>query len=103
MAWIFGGATLANALPHLVSGLTGRPFQTPFADPPGVGLSSPMANLLWGFGNLAVAWLLGCRVGAFDLRDPGDAGALGGGMLAIGLFAARHFGASHGREPGERA
>lgn len=99
MAWVayfFGGILLANAVPHLVSGLMGRPFQSPFAKPSGEGLSSSTVNVVWGFANLVIAWLLICRVGDFELRDVGDVAALGLGMLAISLFAARHFGRFHG-------
>ncbi|MBY8828911.1 hypothetical protein [Hephaestia mangrovi] len=96
VAWFVGGAVLINAVPHLVSGLTGRPFQTPFADPPGGGLSSATVNVLWGFGNLVIAYLLICHVGAFDLRAISDIVALGLGMLLICLFSARHFGRFHG-------
>ena len=32
-----------------------RHFQTPFASPPGIGKSSPVVNVLWGFLNLAAA------------------------------------------------
>lgn len=39
-----GGAFLANAIPHAVSGLRGEPFQSPFANPPGQGLSSVAVN-----------------------------------------------------------
>jgi hypothetical protein len=35
IAYFFGGAFLANAVPHAVSGMLGRPFQSPFAKPPG--------------------------------------------------------------------
>ncbi len=35
ISYLFGGAFLINAVPHLVSGVSGRPFQTPFANPPG--------------------------------------------------------------------
>ena len=52
------GALLVNAVPHTVRGVTGQPFPTPFADPPGVGLSSPAANVGWGMANLAGAMLL---------------------------------------------
>ena len=69
LAYFFGGAFLANSMPHLVNGVSGRPFQTPFAKPPGQGLSSSTVNVLWGFFNLAVAYLLICRVGTFDLRN----------------------------------
>ena len=54
VAYFFGGAFLANSLPHLSNGISGRPFQSPFASPPGKGLSSSTVNVLWGFFNLAV-------------------------------------------------
>lgn len=95
-AYFFGGAFLTNAVPHFVSGTKGRPFQSPFARPPGRGLSSSTVNVLWGFVNLVVAYLLLCHVGAFDLHDIPDAAALGLGTLGMGLFAARHFGQFHG-------
>jgi len=37
--YFFGGCLLANAIPHFVSGVMGRPFQSPFANPPGQGFS----------------------------------------------------------------
>lgn len=40
LAYFFGGAFLANAVPHFVSGVMGMPFQSPFATPRGEGLSS---------------------------------------------------------------
>jgi hypothetical protein len=96
LAYFFGGAFLVNAIPHLVSGVTGRPFQSPFATPRGEGLSSSTVNVLWGFLNLAVAYLLICRVGDFDWLDTADvASAMLGGLL-MGLFCARHFGRFHG-------
>src|SRR5579864_5833078 len=64
VAYFFGGAFLANTLPHLGNGISGHAFQSPFASPPGVGLSSSMVNVLWGFFNLAVGYLLVCRVGS---------------------------------------
>jgi hypothetical protein len=69
LAYFFGGAFLANALPHLGNGISGHAFQSPFATPPGEGLSSSTINVLWGFLNLAVAYLLLCRVGKFELRS----------------------------------
>ena len=92
---MFGGAALANAVPHVVSAVTGRPFQTPFAKPPGQGLSSSLVNFLWGFGNLVLAYWLLCRVGAFELRDK-DAAALGTGIFLLGIHASVHFGRFHG-------
>ena len=101
LSYVFGGAFLANAIPHVVSGMMGRPFQSPFAKPPGEGLSSSTVNVLWGFLNLAVAYLLVCRVGEFEPRDTADIVALGAGALLIALFSARHFGRFNGgNQPG---
>ena len=96
LSYFFGGLFLANAIPHLVAGVTGRPFQSPFAKPPGQGLSSPAVNVLWAFFNLAVAYVLVCRIGDFDLRNTPDILALGAGALLISLFGAQHFGRFHG-------
>ena len=96
LAWFFGGAFLLNAMPHIVAGAMGRPFQSPFAKPPGEGLSSSTVNVAWGFANLVVAYLLICRVGTFDLRSGVDAVTLGLGMLALALLLARRFGRFNG-------
>jgi hypothetical protein len=96
VSYFFGGAFLANALPHLFNGVSGRPFQSPFAKPPGEGLSSSTVNVLWGLFNLGVAWLLICRVGSFSLQNTGHMFTLGVGMLLISLMGARHFGRFHG-------
>ena len=96
VSYFFGGAFLANAVPHYVSGITGRPFQSPFAKPPGKGLSSSTVNVLWGFFNLAVAYLLICQVGNFDVRSIGDTVSLGLGILLMSTLMARMFGKLHG-------
>ena len=57
LSYFFGGVLLTNAVPHMANGLMGRPFQTPFAKPPGKGLSSAMVNIFWGFLNLLVGYL----------------------------------------------
>jgi hypothetical protein len=96
LAYFGGGMFLINAVPHLVSGVMGRPFQSPFAKPPGEGLSSSTVNVLWGAFNLAVGYVLVCQVGDFDLRSSDDAIALGLGALLLGLVMARMFGRFHG-------
>jgi hypothetical protein len=96
VSYFFGGIFLANAVPHLVSGMMGRPFQSPFAKPPGQGLSSSTVNVLWGFFNAVVGYLLVLRVGSFELRSTTDVLALGAGVLLISLQLARHFGKFNG-------
>ena len=96
IACFFAGMFLANAVPHFVHGVSGDPFPTPFAHPPGKGLSSSTVNVVWGFANLVVAYLLLCRVGEFDLRSTADAVTLGLGMFILAFFLARRFGRFNG-------
>ncbi|ADV81271.1 hypothetical protein [Terriglobus saanensis] len=103
LSYFFGGMFLANAVPHCVSGLTGHPFQTPFATPSGEGLSTSTVNVLWGFFNLVVGYVLVCRVGSFDLHSTSHVAALGLGSLLISLFTARHFGRFHGGNTPEQS
>lgn len=91
LAYLFGGAFASNAVPHFVSGVLGQPFPSPFARPPGRGLSSPPVNVLWGFANFVVAYLLIAFVGRFDPRAADQLIALGAGVLSIGLLSARLF------------
>jgi hypothetical protein len=92
----FGGMFLVNAVPHTVSGLMGRAFQSPFAKPPGEGLSSSTVNVLWGFFNLIVGYTLLVRVGDFDVRSSEHVIFAGLGALVLGLVTARMFGRFHG-------
>ena len=96
VSYFFGGAFTENAIPHFVSGLQGRPFQSPFAKPPGKGLSSSTVNVVWGFVNLVVAYLLLVRVGTFDLHATPDVAVFGLGLLLKGIGSAKHFGKLHG-------
>ncbi len=53
-----GGTFVANFFPHFVRGITGTPFPTPFANPPGRGLSPPALNILWALLNLVAGFVL---------------------------------------------
>jgi hypothetical protein len=96
VSYFFGGAFLANAIPHFVSGMMGQPFQSPFAKPPGEGLSSSTVNVLWGAFNLAVGYWLVCQVGDFDLRNRVHILVAGSGALLMAVMLARAFGRFHG-------
>jgi hypothetical protein len=96
VSYFFAGAFLANAIPHFVSGMTGHPFQSPFAKPPGEGLSSSTVNVLWGAFNIAIGYLLVCQVGNFDLRSPNHVIVFGLGALLTAVMLSRTFGRFHG-------
>ena len=92
VGWFFGGAFLANAIPHLAMGTTGRPFPTPFASPPGKGKSSPVVNVIWGFANLTAGLALSPVGGIWS----GSVVTAGCGFLVMGVFVGGHFGRVEG-------
>jgi hypothetical protein len=95
VGYFFGGVFFANALPHLLAGVSGRPMQTPFASPPFKGLSPPAVNVVWALVNLAAAYLLVMRVGSFDTRSWSDVAVFFAGFSAMALQCARSFGRLH--------
>ena len=96
VAWFFGGAFLTNFIPHFVAGISGSPLQSPFAKPPGEGLSSSTVNVAWGLFNLLVAYLLLVRVGRFEIRRWTHIGVFFAGVGLMGVMLARAFGRFHG-------
>jgi hypothetical protein len=96
VAWFFGGFFLTNAIPHLVSGMTGRAFPTPFGRPFGRGESSAVLNVLWSAPNLVFGYLLVFKVGNFDVRALDNAGCVGLGGVALALFLAMTAGPLYG-------
>ena len=92
MADFFAGAFLANGMPHFVQGICGNKFQTPFASPRGVGESSALVNVVWGWFNFLVGGAL-LRIFFPSLPPPvGDSICLALGMIVVGLWLANHFG-----------
>jgi hypothetical protein len=97
IAYFFGGAFFVNAIPHFVSGVTGHPFPSPFAKPPGKGLSAPVVNVLWGAFNFTIAYLLIFRVGVFDVRTIHILPIAAGGLV-MGIQLASWFGRARGQD-----
>jgi hypothetical protein len=91
VAQFFAGAFLCNCVPHMVCGLQGSSFPTPFAKPLGVGMSSPVVNFAWGFLNLIVGLVLlsNWPVG-IGLNGPFLIFLLGVGVL--GVYSSIYFG-----------
>ena len=58
VACFFAGFWTLNVLPHLLHGINGQAFPTPFASPPFQGLSSPMVNTVWSLSNIVLAYWL---------------------------------------------
>jgi hypothetical protein len=98
MPWYFylleflSGAFLANGVPHCVQGISGSPFQSPFARPPGVGESSPVINVVWGIANFIAGGFLLHRFWPQGDAAGGGWIAAGAGALLLSIQLASHFG-----------
>jgi hypothetical protein len=86
------GLLLANGVPHFVQGVSGHWFQTPFATPRGIGESSPLVNVLWGFANLAVGFAILWSFAPKGSEVVAEWMLVGLGVLVAAVFLAMHFG-----------
>jgi hypothetical protein len=90
IACFFAGMFLANAVPHFVHGISGDRFPTPFARPPGKGLSSPTVNVIWTLVNLVVGYIL-FRIGKVPSGDHTALVIFFAGIAAISLMLSVRF------------
>jgi len=58
VAVFFTGIFFVNAIPHFIHGVSGQQFPTPFANPPGKGMSSATLNVIWGIANMLLGYFL---------------------------------------------
>jgi len=91
LALFFAGAFLINSVPHFTNGISGRPFPSPFASPPGQGMSSPIINVLWGSFNVIVGIVL-LRAGRFDSKKLVAMATVGAGGILTAVMLANAFG-----------
>ncbi len=86
----FAGVFLTNSVPHFVSGICGNPFPTPFAKPPGKGLSSPIVNVAWSLFNLIIGFFL-LKKAKISSDDDLSLAIFFTGIALISFFSAKHF------------
>jgi hypothetical protein len=94
VAGFFAGAFLANFVPHFVMGVCGYQFTSPFADTPGKGMSSALVNVVWGFFNLVVGYVL-FRAGKISNQNTWGLLAFFFGVLLMGALLGIQFAALH--------
>jgi hypothetical protein len=90
LAHFIAGAFLANGVPHFVQGICGNTFQTPFAKPRGVGESSALVNVAWGWFNFIVGGAL-LRFFLPPLPPPATSLTTLLGVLVMALLLSNHF------------
>jgi hypothetical protein len=90
LACFFAGAFLANAVPHFVHGISGDRFPTPFARPPGKGLSSSTVNVLWALLNLVAGYIL-FRAGRVSSGNHLALAVFFAGIVVLSVSMSREF------------
>jgi hypothetical protein len=90
IACFFAAVLLANVVPHFVYGISGDRFPTPFAHPPGKGLSSPTVNVVWALFNLVVGYML-FRVGKVSNGNTSAIIVFFAGIVAISIMLSVRF------------
>lgn len=88
------GIFLANMVPHFVHGISGNRFPTPFANPPGKGLSSPTVNVVWALANLVAGYFL-FRLGKVCVGGFPASALFFAGIAVISIFSSRGFAKKH--------
>src|ERR1700712_2484980 len=91
LAAFFSGAFLANAVPHFIHGISGDKFPTPFAKPPGKGLSPAYINVLWGALNIIIGYLLFVHSKISTENDNIGKILFFVGAIALSLMLSIHF------------
>lgn len=89
------GFFLGNAVPHFVAGSMGEMFPSPFADPPGEGLSSPLTNVLWALANVVFGYAL-LRLGKVSISSRASMGAVLIGLPVVSIMTSILFGNAAG-------
>ena len=86
VGYYFAGAFLANTIPHLVQGISGREFRTPFGDP-----SSALLNGIWGLVNLALGVTMLIALGGCELKFNRKLVVIALGFAVMTLLLANTF------------
>jgi hypothetical protein len=94
IACFFAGLFLTNFVPHFVKGICGDRFPTPFAKPPGKGLSSPLVNVLWSLLNFLIGYAL-ARVGRLVTGGDGAFAACFAGVAVLSTLSSVNFAKKH--------
>jgi hypothetical protein len=90
VACFFAGLFLTNAVPHFVHGISGNKFPTPFAKPPGKGLSSPTLNMVWALFNLLAGYLL-FKIGQVNTENTLSLIVFFAAVIVISIPLSIHF------------
>ena len=81
---------MANAVPHFAQGVSGNKFPSPFAKPPGRGLSSATVNVVWALFNFLIGYLF-LRIGQVNSDNMLSLVVFFIGVAAISIMSSVNF------------
>jgi hypothetical protein len=87
IGYFFAGAFLANGIPHLVHGISGQEFQTPFGAP-----SSALVNVLWSAVNFLIGYSLLVALKGIRFGFKADFWVTAAGFIALAIMLTYAFG-----------
>ena len=90
VAAFFAGVFLCNGVPHFVNGVSGNAFPSPFANPPGKGLSTAYINVVWGMMNFIIGYIL-LRVSKLSQGNKLGVAVFFVGITAMAIFVSIYF------------
>ncbi len=94
VACFFAGIFLVNVVPHFVKGICGDRFPTPFAKPPGQGLSSSTTNVIWALANFVVGYEL-FRIGKITSGADFTLIVFFAGVALLSILMSARFASKH--------
>lgn len=89
VGWLFSGVLLVNTIPHLVHGVSGDRFPSPFARPYGKKLTGPVHNVIWAFINLGIVAVI--MYFNYPSFSRGNAAIMIVGGFGMSVFLANYF------------
>jgi hypothetical protein len=89
-AAFFSGALFVNALAHFTHGISGEDFPAPFGYLLGPGFFANLSNVVWGFINIALGYVLLVRGKVFG-QNKQRTFVFFVGILAMGIFLSTVF------------
>jgi hypothetical protein len=90
IACFLAGMFLTNTIPHLIHGISGDPFPTPFSHPAGKGLSPAQINVYWALFNLLIGYLL-LRAGKVSTQKTWSIVVLFIGIIVMSIMLSYTF------------
>jgi hypothetical protein len=108
LAYFISGAFIANSIPHIVNGTSGKKFpeKSPFKKTSQkesrfeIIFFSPIANVIWGVCNMTIGFVILNCAGGFRMGLTSDTFIFLAGFTSLAIFLAWNIGKEHYKKNG---